>query len=152
MSGLIGKRQLQARFKAVGKTEVLLRQIGLRGVQEAQYTVPRRTGNLRRTIRLGDVGRDHVSIKAGGSRDVGYAAAVEFGSRAHDIVPVRAKVLAWGGPRTLGGRLRKGGKATHFARRVHHPGTRAQPYLGPGLKTAAEEGSDIIVEIWNGAA
>lgn len=162
-----GKRQLKARFTALKEGKPMLRRVQLAAVQEAKYRVPRKTGNLGRTIRVGDLRGDYMEIVAGGTRDVGYAAAVEFGSKPHDIVPRSAKVLAW--PNTRGGakvrlsgrlrrseyvkgtdRARKGALA--FARRVKHPGTRAQPYLGPGLKKAVGDLTGIIVDIWNDAA
>lgn len=171
MSRLVGKKSLQARFKALGKTETMLREIGLRGVQEAGYLVPVKTGNLRRTIRLGTVGKDHVSTVAGGRRNVGYAAAVEFGSGPHVIVPRTKRVLFFPSQKAttarFGSRAKLGFRATGalnaastrkygagayvYARRVNHPGTRAQPFLGPGLKKAAEDGAGIIIKIWNEA-
>jgi len=150
---LIGERQLQARLKAIGKTELLMRDITIHGVAEAKLLVPRKTGNLARTIRPGAVSRDRAEIKAGGTRLVGYAGAVELGTRAHVIRPRKAKVLAWGGSRRLTGSLRSGSKPTHFARKVNHPGTRAKPYLRPGLQKAATEfGLDKIVQLWNSGA
>jgi hypothetical protein len=150
---LKGGKQLMARLKAIGDTKLLLGRIALDGVAEAKRLVPRRTGNLGRTIRLGRVSATSAEILAGGTQKVGYAAAVEFGSGPRIIVPRRAKVLAWGGERTLGGRLRKGARANHFARRVKHPGTRAKPYLRPGVLTALQRaGPDWIVKQWNGAA
>ena len=150
---LQGERQLRARLKAIGQTDTLMRAIVIRGVSEAQALVPRKTGNLFRTIRPGSVSKDHGEIMAGGTRNVGYAGAVELGSRPHTIVPRRAKVLAWGGARTLGGRLRSGSAPTHFAKRVRHPGNRPKPYLRPGLQKAATEGGiESIVKLWNGAA
>lgn len=148
-----GGKELERRMKAIGGTpKVLLRDLGLSAVREAKILVPRRTGNLGRTIRIGSVTENHVEVIAGGARNVGYAAAVEFGSRAHVIVPQRAKVLAWGGERTLGGRLRKGSKATHFARRVQHPGTRAKPFLIPGMEKALRQiGLGPLVDLWNRA-
>lgn len=135
-----------------GATDDLLRDVALEGVREAKILVPRRTGNLGRTIRIGRIQSDAVEVVAGGQRSVGYAAAVELGTGPHRIVPRRRKVLAWGGNRTLGGRLRKGAKATTFARRVNHPGTRARPYLVPGLKRALEKvGIGRLVEAWNRA-
>ena len=92
---------------------------------------------------------------------MGYAAAVETGSRPHVIRPKAGRTgrnghpaaLAWGGSRRLSGNLRKGASPTNFAREVHHPGTRPHPYLIPGLRIAAEqEGVSGIVTIWNGAA
>ncbi len=150
---LEGGAGLQKRLTAIGKApKLMLREVGLNAVREAKILVPRRTGNLARTIRIGSLTNDHVEVVAGGSRNVGYAAAVEFGSRAHIIVPQRAKVLAWGGQRTLGGRLRKGARATNFARRVNHPGTRAQPFLLPGFERALRTvGLGAVVDAWNRA-
>jgi hypothetical protein len=149
-----GGPALEHRLKALGQApKVILGNVGIGAVREAKLLVPRRTGNLGRTIRIGSHTADHVEIRAGGIREVGYAAAVEFGSRAHDIVPRRAKVLAWGGARTLGGRLRKGSRADHFARRVHHPGTRAHPFMRPGIERALQAvGLGDVVKLWNGAA
>lgn len=148
-----GERQLQARFRAIGRTDLLMKAIVIRGVREAKLLVPRRTGNLGRTIRPGTVNRNHGEIRAGGVRLVGYAAAVELGTRPRTIRPRRAKVLAWGGARTLGGRSRSGSGPTHFARSVRHPGQKAQPYLRPGLqKAVSDQGIDMLVQLWNQAA
>jgi len=153
-SVLTGADELQARLKAIGSTKGQLRVVAVRAVAEAKLLVPRRTGNLGRTIRVGRVTDSDAEIVAGGRRTVGYAAAVEFGTQPHIIRPRRARVLAWGGARTLGGRLRKGAKADHFARFVRHPGTRAQPYLRPGVEKALQAAGILrgIVDSWNRAA
>lgn len=157
--GLQGADALMARFEALrtGKAErKVLGQFGLLAVQRAQERVPRRTGNLARTIRVAEVDeqRQSVRVTAGGSRDIGYAAAVEFGTRPHVIVPRRRKALAWGGARRLSGSLRSGAKPTNFAKRVNHPGTRARPYLRPGAEQAlADVGlADAVITVWNEAA
>lgn len=149
-----GERELKRRLEAIGKApKLILRDVGLHAVREAKILVPRRTGNLGRTIRLGQLTDTSVEVRAGGTSQVGYAAAVEFGSRAHVIVPRNASVLAWGGPRTLGGRLRSGGRPTNFARRVNHPGTRPKPFLIPGFEKALRlVGLDRLIERWNAAA
>jgi hypothetical protein len=154
VSSLSGDRQLRARLSAIGDTRKLMGTIALLGVREAKLLVPRRTGNLGRTIRVGRVSRTDAEILAGGRNRVGYAAMVEYGTRPHRIVATRARALAWGGPRTLGGRLRKGGKASHFAKSVNHPGTRAHPYLRPGVEAALRKAGirDGIVAAWNRAA
>lgn len=151
---LSGSKELQARLAAISDTHQILGLIGLRAVAEAKHLVPRRTGNLGRTIRLGRVDKDSAEVLAGGKLKVGYAAAVEFGTRPHIIRPRRGKVLAWGGPRTLAGGLRKGGRPTNFARLVHHPGTKAKPYLVPGIRKALRDaGLKVqIVNAWNRAA
>ena len=143
---------LRRRLTAIGDTRLLLGKIGYASVAEAKRLVPRRTGNLGRSIRLGAVTKSYVDVVAGGRRDVGYAAAVEFGSRSHTIVPRKAKVLAWGGARTLGGKLRKGANAKFFARRVRHPGTRAQPYLRPGIAFGVQKITGLIIDAWNKGA
>jgi hypothetical protein len=151
---LKGGPQLQRRLVAIGKApREILREVGIRGVAESKALVPRRTGNLGRTIRLGALTPTSVEIHAGGTLQVGYAAAVEFGTRPHVIVPRKARVLAWGGARTLGGRLRAGATATSFAARVNHPGSKAHPYLRPGLAKALDlVGLGGIVRAWNDAA
>lgn len=156
---LIGAEALQRRFAAITDTHKLLGQLGLLGVREAKLLVPRRTGNLGRSIRLGPVGATSVRIVAGGSAQVGYAAAVEFGSRAHDIVPVRKKALMFSGgaPTRLTGSVtsagRRSGKGVVFAKRVHIRARAAHPYLVPGAKRAVElSGARVLVTAWNSAA
>jgi hypothetical protein len=148
-----GSDALMARFRAIAATGPMMRQVALAGVQEAKALVPRKTGNLARTIRVGPVSERSLELHAGGLRGVGYAAAVELGSGPHVIVPRTKKVLAWGGARRLSGSLRKGAKATHFARRVNHPGSRPKPYLLPGLERAVGRvGPDGIIAAWNKGA
>lgn len=156
---LEGADSLNKRFEALRNGTAdkrLLGQFGLLAVQFAKDMVPRKTGNLGRTIRVSnvDVARQSVSVVAGGQRNVGYAAMVEFGTRPHLIVPVRARVLAWGGPRRLSGNLRSGARATSFAKRVHHPGTRPKPYLVPAGEKALREvdKAAAIIQTWNNAA
>lgn len=147
------RRRLDA-LRAGGERRKMLGLLGLATVAEAKRLVPRRTGNLARTIRVGPVTERTVEVQAGGERKVGYAAAVEFGTKPHTIVPVRRKALAWGGARRLSGTLRSGARPEFFARRVEHPGTKAKPYLVPGAKRAMERGGlrDSIVRTWNEAA
>lgn len=80
----------------------------------AKDTAPYKTGRLRRSIhnRMLNVLEGEVSTATS------YAAAVEFGTKAHLIVPKRAKVLAF----------KKGGK-TIFAKRVWHPGFPGRFYM-----------------------
>lgn len=157
--GLKGADDLMARFEALRDgtaSRAVLGRFGLLAVQRAQERVPRKTGNLFRTIRVAEVDeqQQRVRVTAGGTRDVGYAADVEFGTRPHVIVPRTRKALAWGGARRLSGSLRKGAKPTNFARRVNHPGTRPRPYLRPGAEQALREVglSDVVVSVWNEAA
>ena len=145
--------RLKALAAANFRKDILAR-VGMLAVHEAKALVPRKTGNLDRTIRLGPHDDERALIYAGGMRDVGYAAYVEFGTGPHVIVPRKAKVLAWVGNRRLSGTLRKGAKAEFFAMRVNHPGTRPKPYLVPGAKAALRKAGmrDDIVKAWNDAA
>lgn len=152
-----GEQALDRRLAAIGAGSTrrqINAYVGLRAVFYSKAIVHRKTGHLARTIRLALVTDELARIEAGGTKEVGYAAAVEFGTAAHDIVPRNRKVLAWGGSRRQSGSLRKGAKATHFAKKVHHPGTRAFPYMRPGAQKALAEGqgSRIIIQAWNRAA
>lgn len=93
-------------------------------VQSAQYIkqdmesrVPVRTGKLKQSISI-QVNTDSVVI--GPHTD--YAAYVEFGTKPHEIRPKNGKTLAWRGPNGM-----------VYAKVVHHPGTRAQPYVRPAF-------------------
>lgn len=148
-----GMSELQKRFAAISDHRQLLGNLGLLAVSYAKEIVPRQTGNLGRTIRLGRITEDSVQIIAGGQGGVGYAQAVEFGTGPHTIVPRRRKALAWGGNRRLSGSLRSGSKATFFAKRVNHPGTKPKPYLRPSAEKAVEDSGVVqIVKAWNDAA
>jgi hypothetical protein len=52
---------------------------------------------------------------------------VEHGTRPHTIRPKRAKALRWVGP-----------SGPIFAKKVEHPGTRAQPWLAPAIEDSAD--------------
>ncbi len=52
-----------------------------------------------------------------------YASFVEGGTKAHEIRPRNGQALRF----FVGG-------AAHFARVVHHPGTRPYPFVGPALE------------------
>lgn len=153
---LSGAKELQARLAAISDTHQIAGILGLRAVAEAKSLVPRRTGNLGRTIRLGRVDDDSAEVLAGGRLKVGYAAAVEFGTRPHEIVPRRRRALRWpasaSGAR-LSGSPRKNA-AVRFAKRVRHPGTKAKPYLVPGIRKAlTDAGLKVIIrDAWNRAA
>jgi HK97 gp10 family phage protein len=87
---------------------------------EARRRAPVDTGRLRSSI---------VSRTEGGGRQLGYvvgsnvtyAAAVEYGTAPHVIVPKNRKALYWPG-------------AAHPVAKVNHPGTRAQPFLRPAIE------------------
>lgn len=146
-----GVNELRSRLTAIKPNPGLMRSFALAAVREQKLLVPRRTGNLGRSIRVGAVSPTFAETVA----TADYAAYVELGTRPHVIVPKRAKVLAFPADRasaTLSGRIRAGGRPV-FAKRVNHPGTRAKPYMVPGAKKALDDlGVEAIVEAWDGAA
>lgn len=152
MSGqLIGGDKLNRRLEAIKTGRPLLRELQLSAVAEAKALVPRKTGHLARSIGPGAVGATFALVEA----RTNYAAFVEFGTRPHVIRPRNKRVLAWpaAGQARLSGRVKTGGRVI-FAKRVNHPGTKAEPYLVPGAKAALTKGGfrNIIIEQWNKAA
>jgi hypothetical protein len=147
-----GVPQLRARIEAITPNRDLLRTIALSAVREQKLLVPRKTGNLGRSIHLGAV----TPTRAETIASADYAIYVERGTRPHEIRPRNRKALRWaasaadarltGTPRT-GGRVR-------FAKRVQHPGTRAQPFMVPGAQKAIERTGlkATVVDAWNRAA
>lgn len=97
---------------------------------QARADVPVRTGNLGRSIGEGQIrftGPRTVSGSVHALAD--YAAPVHEGSRPHLIRPRKAQALRF----QIGGR-------TVFAKLVHHPGSRARPFLrNAGMRIAARE-------------
>lgn len=148
-----GIPQLRARIEAIKPNEKLLRTIALSAVREQKLLVPRKTGNLGRTIHLGAV----TPTRAETIASADYAAYVEQGTRPHDITPKRRKALRWsheeGGSARLSGSPRTGSRV-RFAKRVQHPGTKPQPFMLPGAKKAIEgAGLKATVEsAWDDAA
>ncbi len=157
MSSLEGLPALNRRLNAIKDGRGLLREVQLSAVHEAKALVPRKTGNLGRTISKGQLTDVFAIVQA----TAPYAAFVELGTKAHVIRPRSKRILAWpanaAGAR-LSGRARtstrRGGNGgMRFARVVHHPGTKAQPYLVPAAKTALRKiGVRRIIESWNRAA
>ena len=140
---------LLRRMKAIGETKPVMRALQLSTVHEAQARVHRRTGLLQRRIVPGALTDDSAIVEA----RTPYAAAEELGRKAITIVPKRAKVLAWGGPRRLSGTLKSGAKPTNFAMRVHQKARKGHPYLVPGAKAAIRKaGLGPIIDKWNHAA
>jgi len=149
---ILGIPQLRARITAITPDEKLLRTIALSAVREQKLLVPRKTGHLARSIHLGAVSATRAETIA--SAD--YATFVETGTRPHTIRPRNRKALRWaadGSQARLSGTPRKGGRV-RFAKRVQHPGTRAQPFMVPGAQKAVS-GAGLkatVITSWNDAA
>lgn len=164
MANLQGYVGLQRRLHAVenaSKSGLLLRKLADAAIAEQKARTPVKTANLKRSIHVGAVTPTVAATVASAN----YARYVEFGTKPHEIRPRKARVLAW--PASAAGRrltgtarsaMRKGGAATlggwAFAAVVHHPGTRAHPFMVPGAKAAiaASPWRDTVVAAWNEAA
>lgn len=154
-----GGDELSKRLHAINDPNRLLRRWQLDTTAEAKRLVPRKTGNLGRSIAPGEFTGSAAFVRARAA----YAAYVEKGTRPHVIVPRNARALrfpASGVSTTLGGRVRTGevarlGTGAYvFAMKVNHPGTKPKPFLEPGARKAAEKGGlkDVAIQLWNGAA
>ena len=105
----------------------------------AKHRCPVDTGHLRASINSEITGFEEGAV----GTNTEYAMAVEYGTRPHDIKPREKKVLRFEVGGTRGGyvtsksgkRYWKKGKAGEpvFAKRVKHPGTKAQPFLEPAF-------------------
>jgi hypothetical protein len=147
-----GIPQLRVRIEAITPNRELLRTIALSAVREQKLLVPRKTGNLGRSIHIGAV----TPTRAETIASADYATFVETGTRPHTIRPRNRKALRWAasaGDARLSGTPRSGGRV-RFAKRVQHPGTRAQPYMIPGARKAVEGAGlkNVVVTAWNEAA
>jgi hypothetical protein len=91
-----------------------LDRIAAAGEAAAHRACPRDTGHLASTIGTVRKGSGR-RVLYGNDGDAWYAPLIEWGTRPHAIVPVRASVLRW-----------EDATGVHYARRVWHPGTR--PY------------------------
>jgi len=138
-----GIKQLRSRLDNLEDLGPLMRDLALTAVGEQKRLAPVRTGNLRRSIHVG-----HVSTRSADTvAQADYAAAVEFGTKPHEIRPRNRRALRW-----------KDGNRYRFATRVQHPGTRAQPYMIPGAQRAIAGlgGSgglkETIIKRWNAGA
>lgn len=70
--------------------------------------------------------------------DTPYAAYVSDGTRPHDIEPRRATSLRW-----------EDAQGAHFAKKVHHPGTQADPFMGNAYLKAErvlEREAEVVLE------
>lgn len=100
-----------------------LTRTGQRVVNRAKILAPVDTGRLRASIR-GEARRTWtLRPQYTVGSDVDYAAMVHDGTRPHEIRPRQAQVL----------RFRVGSRWV-YARVVHHPGTRARPFLDRALR------------------
>jgi hypothetical protein len=92
-------------------------------LNRAKILAPVDTGRLRASGKIKYSGLFSFRPKATVVFDVEYAAMVNDGTRPHIIRPKNASVLRF----TVGGQV-------VYARVVHHPGTRPNPFLDRALR------------------
>lgn len=92
-------------------------------LNRARILAPVDTGRLRASGKIKYTGFFTFRPKAVVSFDVEYAQMVHDGTRPHIIRPRTAKALRF----VIGGQV-------VYARVVHHPGTRARPFLDRALR------------------
>lgn len=152
---LIGGPQLSARLRAIDPSRTgqpMMELLGAGVVRESIILAPHRTGNLQHSIHVSEVTPTSVTVVASAN----YAASVEKGHRAFDVVPRTARVLAWAATKAgtrLTGSARKGA-AMAFAMRVHIPAQAPHPFLEPGAREAIRKSGllKVIIERWDSAA
>jgi HK97 gp10 family phage protein len=152
---LQGADGLQRRLEAIRSSQgqrAMMQMLGRAVASEAIHRAPRKTANLQRSIKVEAVSDTHVTIEA----QAAYAGFVERGTRPHIIRPRNAKALrfaATAAGQRLSGSARRGA-AVIFARIVHHPGTRPQPYMWPAARDVIRDSGLVtgsIIERWNKA-
>ena len=166
-ASISGVPQLRARIEAIKPNEKLMRRVALLAIREQKILVPRKTSTLSRTIHIGAV----TPTRAETIASANYAVHVERGTgkfgpkkKKYEIKPREGRVGRGGRPAALrfaaspsGARLSgspKKGARVRFARRVMHPGSKAQPFMVPGARKAIEAAGlkNFIVASWNEAA
>lgn len=94
-----------------------------------------RTGQLERSI---DVKfNENSGIVYIDSQSAPHGPFVHQGTRAHTIFPKNKKALRW---------APQGGGAFHFAKVVHHPGTKSDPFLYNALRNKQDDIRNIFAK------
>ena len=138
---LQGKQALERRLNAIRKTgQPIARKWAKSTAASARRRVPVKTGRLQRSIRV-------KTSSERGAVVVGHysAAFVDKGTVAHDEPKRRRrKIMRYGGP---------GGQPV-FAKRVHHPATRARPFKAAAAHDGFRDNpmASTLIDLWNSAA
>ncbi|MER5705988.1 HK97 gp10 family phage protein [Streptomyces sp. NPDC002122] len=120
----LDRAALNRTFRATSRSEgeIAARQV----VARAKILAPVDTGRLRASIRVERRSTFGLRQRWTVGSDVEYAPMVNDGTRPHVIRPRTKKAL----------KFKMGGK-TVYAKVVHHPGTRANPFLDRALADVA---------------
>lgn len=150
-----GIPQLRARLAGLSKARGQLTRewaIKTTALAKVKHRPNKKTGVTSASIAPRLVTPTRAEVKAGGA-----AVFLEQGTKPHDIVPRRRKALRFadtanGGSARLSGAPRTGSRVV-FRKRVHHPGTRAYPFMRPAAREAAQGlGVGTLVDAWNESA
>jgi hypothetical protein len=123
----------------------LLQRVVLTVEGNVKRVTPVRTGTLRRSI-THDV--EPTGTRGVVGTAVSYARAVHEGTRAHDITAKHEIIRQTkrGPKRQLGYLAFKIGGKKIYRRSVHHPGTKAQPFLTGGLAASRDTIDDLLAQ------
>lgn len=137
---LRGSRQLRARLKAI---KTVFKPVGRewteRTVNLARGRVAVRTGATRNSIRRKNASMTKASVQA-----TGGARFLEAGTKPHAIQARRIGIMKF---------TDQGGRPV-FAKKVRHPGMRAQPFLRRSGRDALDGLNMLreLIDLWNKAA
>lgn len=124
----------EAMREAAGDTEITTQNVLLNSANyikaEMESKAPVDTGRLRQSIVV-KVFQDRVEI----GPHTEYAAYVEFGTKPHVIEAKPGKTLVF---------VMHGQKV--FAKKVNHPGTKAQPYVRPAFEEWVDTLGALVAE------
>jgi hypothetical protein len=98
----------------------------------AFWGAPTKTGYLASTITK-NVSQGEGLVAA----NAPYAVAIEYGTAPHEIHPVNGGVLAF----EVAGKM-------VFTPLVHHPGTRANPFMKRALDETRSEVDSVFADLW----
>jgi len=128
--GTVGQADISRLAEALRRTaeqsQITTQQVMIQSANqilaEMEAKVPVATGRLRNSLGI-RVETNRVIIGPD-ENQAPYGGYVEFGTRPHEITP-----------KTPGGVLRfKVGNTWVYTKKVHHPGTKAQPYVRPAFE------------------
>lgn len=130
---ITGLDKMQAAFNAAPNTmrsvmnPVIHTAINILGKYTVKGVVPWRTGRLTQSFIA-----SYGDLLGMWRPTVNYALFVHEGTGPHDIVPINKKALFWQG-------------AAHPVKRVHHPGTHANPFM-PRIIQNAQSDIDALLQ------
>ena len=136
---LTGARELRARFKAL---RLVFKPIGRQWadgtVRRAKGRVRVRSGKTKNSIRRQNATQRKAAVSAG------YGARfLDKGTVPHELRPKKVRAMKF----NVAGR-------PMFAKRVHHPGAKAQPFLRVSAREelASSDKVDTVIRAWNSVA